>query len=294
MTWAQNQPGYPSIFDAANCSLISQLIPPGPKKFLQEFMDGNLLRNPVQQVTELLQGDIGKSLGKLDGLNAAVGELGNAAGELSDALGAINTELTAFKAHTDRLSGVNLGDPNSVLPRLDQMIGVMSTYNSIKDLLKDPGQKLEDNFSNAFSSLNPQITGPFFDNFGQNMNQITTVLSEIEGQLALGGATDAASAVGKLRQLTQNITQLQGTLTSFINGDINAYNAALVFIERYALGNTIISSVLSDPCFGAQLLTNLITTPEASKSLKDIAGESGVKIENSPINLLDSIPSLNR
>ena len=294
MTWAQNQPGYPSIFDAANCSLISQLIPPGPKKFLQEFMDGNLLRNPVQQVTELLQGDIGKSLGKLDGLNAAVGELGNAAGELSDALGAINTELTAFKAHTDRLSGVNLGDPNSVLPRLDQMIGVMSTYNSIKDLLKDPGQKLEDNFSNAFSSLNPQITGPFFDNFGQNMNQITTVLSEIEGQLALGGATDAASAVGKLRQLTQNITQLQGTLTSFINGDINAYNAALVFIERYALGNTIISSVLSDPCFGAQLLTNLITTPEASKSLKDIAGESGVKIENSPINLLDSIPSLNK
>jgi hypothetical protein len=100
--------------------------------------------------------------------------------------------------------------------------------------------------------------------------------------------------VGKLRQLTQNITQLQGTLTSFINGDINAYNAALVFIERYALGNTIISSVLSDPCFGAQLLTNLITTPDASKSLKDIAGESGVKIENSPINLLDSIPSLNR
>jgi hypothetical protein len=296
MTWAQNQPGYPSIFDASNCSLISQLIPPGPKKFLQEFMDGNLLRNPVQQVAELLQGDIGKSLGQLESIQAlssGFSGLADAAGDLSDVLGRTNTELQAFTAHTNRLSGVDLGDPNSVLPRLDQIIGVMSTYNSIKDLLKDPGQKLEDNFSNAFSSLNPQITGPFFENFGQNMSQISTVLSSIEAQLAAGGLTDLASDVGKIRQLTDNIVQLESTMQSLINGDINAYNAALAFVERYALGNTIISSVLSDPCFGAQLVTNLITTEDASKALKDIANESGVKVENAPVNLLDYIPSLN-
>jgi hypothetical protein len=296
MTWAQNQPGYPSIFDASNCSLISQLIPPGPKKFLQEFMDGNLLRNPVQQVAELLQGDIGKSLGQLESIQAlssGFSGLADAAGDLSNVLGRTNTELQAFLAHTNRLSGVDLGDPNSVLPRLDQMIGVMSTYNSIKDLLKNPGQKLEDNFSNAFSSLNPQITGPFFDNFGQNMSQISTVLSSIEAQLAAGGLTDLASDVGKIRQLTDNIVQLESTMQSLINGDINAYNAALAFVERYALGNTIISSVLSDPCFGAQLVTNLITTEDASKALKDIANDSGVKVENAPVNLLDYIPSLN-
>lgn len=296
MTWAQNQPGYPSIFDASNCSLISQLIPPGPKKFLQEFMDGNLLRNPVQQVAELLQGDIGKSLGQLESIQAlssGFGSLADAAGDLSDVLGRTNTELQAFIAHTNRLSGVDLGDPNSVLPRLDQIIGVMSTYNSIKDLLKDPGQKLEDNFSNAFSSLNPQITGPFFENFGQNMSQISTVLSSIEAQLAAGGLTDLAEDVGKIRQLTDNLVQLESTMQSLINGDINAYNAALAFVERYALGNTIISSVLSDPCFGAQLVTNLITTEDASKALKDIANESGVKVENAPVNLLDYIPSLN-
>jgi hypothetical protein len=296
MTWAQNQPGYPSIFDASNCSLISQLIPPGPKKFLQEFMDGNLLRNPVQQVAELLQGDIGKSLGQLESIQAlssGFSGLADAAGDLSDVLGRTNTELQAFIAHTNRLSGVDLGDPNSVLPRLDQIIGVMSTYNSIKDLLKDPGQKLEDNFSNAFSSLNPQITGPFFENFGQNMSQISSVLSNIEAQLAAGGLTDLAEDVGKIRQLTDNLVQLESTMQSLINGDINAYNAALAFVERYALGNTIISSVLSDPCFGAQLVTNLITTEDASKALKDIANESGVKVENAPVNLLDYIPSLN-
>lgn len=296
MTWAQNQPGYPSIFDAANCSVISQLLPPGPKKFLQEFMDGNLLRNPVQQVAELLQGDIGKSLAQLEGiqaLGAGFGGLADAAGDLSDVLGRTNTELQAFIAHTNRLSGVDLGDPNSVLPRLDQILGVMSTYNSIKDLLKDPGQKLEDNFSNAFSSLNPQITGPFFENFGQNMSQISTVLSSIEAQLAAGGATDLAESVGKIRQLTDNIVQLESTIQTLINGDINAYNAALAFVERYALGNTIISSVLADPCFGAQLVTNLISSESASKTLKDIANESGIKVENAPVNLLDYIPSLN-
>jgi hypothetical protein len=232
-------------------------------------------------------------LESIQALSSGFGGLADAAGDLSDVLGRTNTELQAFIAHTNRLSGVDLGDPNSVLPRLDQIIGVMSTYNSIKDLLKDPGQKLEDNFSNAFSSLNPQITGPFFENFGQNMSQISSVLSNIEAQLAAGGLTDLAEDVGKIRQLTDNLVQLESTMQSLINGDINAYNAALAFVERYALGNTIISSVLSDPCFGAQLVTNLITTEDASKALKDIANESGVKVENAPVNLLDYIPSLN-
>lgn len=295
MGFSQIQPGYPNIFNPANCSVISQLLPPGPKKFLNDFMDGNLLRNPIQQVTELLQGDIGKSLGQLEAFqNLGLGfeNLANAAGDLSDALGKVNTELTAFKAHTDRLSGVDISDPNSVLPRVDQIIGVMSTYNSIKDLLKNSDQLLEDNFSNAFSSLNPQIVGPFFDNFGQNMTQISGVLGEVERQLAAGGATELAESIGKIRQLTDNIIQLEGNIKSLINGDINAFNTALAFVERYALGNTLISSVLADPCFGAQLVTNLITNERGSKALSDIANESGVKVENAPVNLLSMIPSL--
>lgn len=296
MTWPQNQPGFPNIFDASNCSLISQLLPPGPKKFLAAFMAGNLLRNPVQQAAELLQSELGKSLSQIDGLSelsTGFADVADSLDDLSNALGDINTELSNFIAHTNRLSGVDLsGGPNGVLPRLDQIIGVMSTYNSVKDLLKDPGQLLEDNFSNAFSSLNPQIVGPLFDNFGENINQISSVLSTIEGQLALGGATDLAESVGKIRGLTDNIVSLQSNIKTLIDGDINTFALAVAFIERYALGNTIISSVLADPCFGAQLLVNLTSSPSASQTLKEIANESGVKIENSPVNLLDYIPSL--
>lgn len=295
MVWAQNQPGYPNIFDAANCSLISQLLPANAKKFLADFMDGNAFRNPIQQVGELLQGKLGELGNKADvlrGLSDIGQETSLALRDVNTALTGVNNEMNAFLAHTNRLSGVSIGGDNGVLPRLDQIIGVMSSYNSIKDLLKNPGDLLEDNFSNAFSSLNPQITGPFFENFGSNMNQLSTVLANIETQAALGNLGGLAEFTGQLRQLTNNLASIQSNIQSLINGDIDAFNLALAFVERYALGNSLISSALTDPCFGAQLAKNLILNPDFSKGLDDIAAENGVKIEGSPVNLLDFVPGL--
>lgn len=286
---------YPSVFDASNCTLISQLLPPGPKKFLNDFMNGNLFRNPVQQVTEALKGEIGKALSSSDSIagSEVLGGITAACGDLSKALNSVNTELTAFIQHTDRLSGVDLS-PNGILPTVDRIIGVQVTYNTIKDLLKDPGERLQDNFSNAFSSINPQIVGPFFENFGQNMNQINSVLGEVEFQLAAGGATAAAEFIGDIRQLTTNIVSLESNIRTLIDGDINAYNLALVAIERYAIGNNLLSTALGDPCFGARLVKELITSPDASKTLNDIVQENtGITgPAEAPINLIDYIPSL--
>jgi len=288
-------PNYPSVFDASNCTLISQLIPPGPKKFLNDFMNGNLFRNPVQQVAEALKGEIGKALSSSDSISESELLAGATAafGELNKALKSVNGELGAYIAHTDRLSGVDLS-PGGILPTVDRIIGVQVTYNSIKDLLKDPRERLEDNFSQAFSSINPQITGPFFENFGQNMNQINSVLSEVEYQLSIGGATAAAEFVGDIRQLTSNIISLESNIRTLIDGDINAYNLALAAIERYAIGNNLLSTALADPCFGARLLKELITTPDASQTLNEIVQEnSGITgPPGMPINLIEYIPSL--
>jgi hypothetical protein len=288
MTWQQNQPGYPSIFNPANCSLISQLLPPGPKKFLNDFLEGNAFRNPIAGAAQILQEKMGANLSQIEGLSELTSDLDG----LNDALGGLNGELSAFITHTNRLSGISIDGDNGLLPRLDQIIGVMSTYNSIKDLLKDPEQLLEDNFSNAFSSLNPQIVGPFFDNFGQNMNNISAFLGEIEYQLNQGGATGIGEFVGELRQLTDNVNALSNNITTLINNDNAAFTLALAAVERYALGNSIISTALLDPCFGGQLMKNLILNPDFSKSMDEIATENGVKIEGSPVNLLDHIPSL--
>jgi hypothetical protein len=77
-----------------------------------------------------------------------------------------------------------------------------------------------------------------------------------------------------------------------MDNDNAAFALALAAVERYALGNSIISSSLADPCFGAQLMKNLILNPDFSQGLDGIAKENGVKIEGSPVNLIDHVPSL--
>ena len=282
----QHISNYPNIFDPSNCSLISQLLPPGPKKFLYDFMNGLAFRNPIAQVAGILQDKMGVNLAKIEALGGTGGVNDQLAG-LNSALSSANTEMNAFLAHTNRLSGIGSGSPS-----LNQILGTMSAYNSIKDLLKNPGDCLEDNFSKAFSSLDPQIVGPFFEHFGQNMNSISNLLGRIESQLAAGGATDLAEFAGELQQLTANTANIYNTLQALRNNDANAYAIALAFVERYALGNTIISSALTDPCFAAKLAKNLILNPDFSKGLDGIAEQNGVKIPGTPVNMLTYIPSL--
>ena len=291
MSAYNTQSDYPNIFNPANCSLISQLLPAGPKNFLNDFMEGNAFRNPIAQAANLLRDKMGVNLNKLDILKDLGGPngLNVQLNRMNARLTALNDQMSSFIIHTNRLSGLTT---DSILPRLDQIIGVMSAYNSMKDLLKNPGDLLEDNFSNAFSSLNPQLVGPFFENFGQNMNNISAVLNEIEFQLREGGVTDLADTINQLRQLTDNLNALNNNLQAFKNNDNNAFALALTAVEKFALGNSIISTSLTDPCFGAQLLKNLILKPEFSSGLDGIAKDNGVQIEGSPVNLLDHIPSL--
>lgn len=284
MSFVPSNPGVPNIFDAGNCSLISQLLPADTKKFLSDFMQGNAFRNPVGQVVGLLQDKVGLNLNKIDGLGDFAGDLS----DLNSALVRANRELAAFTAHTNRISGVAKG--GNVLPSLDRIVGVMSAYNSIKDLLKNPGDLLEDNFSNAFSSLNPQIVGPFFENFGQNMLQISSLLDNLANQIGLGN--DVGQTLSQLSQLARNLNSLNDTVQNLINGDIDAFSLALAFVERYALGNNIISTALVDPCFGAQLMKNLILTDDFSGTLDSVAKQNSIEIEGGPVNFLDFVPSL--
>ena len=284
---------FANIFAASNCSLISQLLPPTMKKFLFDFMNGEAFRNPIAQVTGLLGDKIGSSIGRLEGL----GTLNEDLRGLNTTLVNANKGLTDILAHTNRLSG--LGSQQG-LADLDQIIGVMSAYNSMRDLFRDPNQTLQDNFSNAFQSLNPNISGPFFENFGQNMNSIESLLSEIEFQIAMGGGfgpdgsplADLSSFVGQIRQLTGNVNGIVGNITQLIENDNTVYALALLAVEKFALGNSIISSVLADPCYGGQLLTNLVTQPSFSEGLASISNENGGKIQSSPLDFLDFTPSL--
>jgi len=277
-----------SIFSAANCSVIAGLIPPGAKKFINDFMAGNLLRNPLTQVFDILGPELDGLIGQIAGLSAATQDLA----ELNQNLDAMNDQLQKFQQHTNRLSGVLRDDPAYTL---DQIIGVMSAYNSMKEVLKDPGETLQDNFTQGFSSLDPRIVGPFFDNFAANTYEIGRLLGEVGYQLSLGrgpNTQELGALFSQLGQLSTNISELTTTMQGFINADKETYIAAAIALADYALANGLISSILTDPCYGGQLITNLITQPGASSQLSSLAAENGVTVEGSPVDFLSLIPSL--
>lgn len=271
---------YQNIFAASNCSLISGLIPPGVKKFINAFMSGNLLRNPLGTVFGLLGDQIGQLMEAVGLLQAVDGA--NLT-QLNQKLSTLNQDLQKFKKHTDILSGL-IRDPDQGYATLDQIIGVMSAYNSMKDVLKDPGAKLEDNFSQAFSSLNPRFVGPFFENFSANMNEIERLLGEISIITDANGVQTLSGPIDELAKLADNVGDLSATMEGFIEGDKATYLAAAAVLADYALANGLVSSMLSDPCFGGQVITNLITNPEARNDLTSIASSNGIDIQNSPVD----------
>jgi hypothetical protein len=271
---------YQNIFAGSNCSLISGLIPPGVKKFINAFMSGNLLRNPLGTVFGLLGEQIAPMLERITTLDAITGVNLTT---LNTNLGKLNGDLQKFKKHTDILSGV-IRDPNQGYATLDQIIGVMSAYNSMKDVLKDPGARLEDNFSQAFSSLNPRFVGPFFENFSANMNEIERLLGEISIITDANGRETVIGPIAELAALADNVGDLSASIEGFIDGDEATYLAAAAVLADYALANGLVSSMLSDPCFGGQVITNLITNPEARNDLTSIASSNGIDIQNSPVD----------
>lgn len=273
---------YVNIFATSNCSLISGLIPPGVKKFVNAFMAGNLLRNPLSQVMSVFGDQIGSLMGRLGDMNNLI-ELTEDLQKLNNRLNTLEQKLQEFRRHTNILSGVARDPERS----LDQIIGVMSAYNSMKDVLKDPGAQLQDNFSNAFSSLNPRIVGPFFENFSDNMNEVERLLGEVSYQITtnpdgtgITAMVAPANFLNEVGQLAGNIGDLTNTMDSLIKGDERAYAIAAAALADYALANGLIGSLLSDPCFGAQVIANLITQPDARNDLLSIAGESGIDIKN--------------
>ena len=277
-----------SIFSAANCSVVAGLIPPGAKKFINDFMAGNLLRNPLTQVFDILGPELDDLIGKIGGLSGATEDLS----ELNRNLDAMNNKLGDFQRHTNRLSGVLRDDPAYTL---DQIIGVMSAYNSMKEVLKDPGETLQDNFTQGFSSLDPRIVGPFFDNFAANTYEIGRLLGEVGYQLSLSqgqNTQELGRLFSQLGELSTNISELTTTMQGFEDADKATYAAAAIALADYALANGLISSILTDPCYGGQLITNLITQPGASSQLSSLAAENGVTVEGSPVDFLSLIPSL--
>jgi hypothetical protein len=273
------------FFDTNNCNILSQLMPEEMKSYMRDFINGNLFMNPVGKAMEGINGLMGDNLSILDGLGGAIAGLDSLAADLS----AVSLELQAFTDHTNRLSGISV---DSVRANFATTFNIMAGFNAMVDTFKNADELLEDNFSKAFSSLDPNITGPFLKDISGNLGKINSVLKEIQRQCAIAGgpAGDAcAKLVGSLSSIVNSLKSAAGNITGILNQDNAAFAVALAALERYALGNTLISSALQDPCFSGALAKNLIMNPEGALKLDDVAKKFGKDIPGSRPLLSDYI-----
>lgn len=272
------------FFDTNNCNILSQLMPEEMKSYMRDFINGNLFANPVQKAMEGLNLLMGDNLSILDDLEGLQG-LETLAADLS----AISLELQAFTDHTNRLSGISV---ESVKANFLTTFNVMAGFNAMVDTFKNADELLEDNFSKAFSSLDPNITGPFLKDISGNLGKINSVLKEIQRQCAIaGGALGDACArlVGSLSSIVNSLKSASSNIIGIMNQDNAAFAVALAALERYVLGNTLISSVLQDPCFSGALAKNLIMNPEGAFKLDEVAKKFGKDIPGSRPLLSDYI-----
>lgn len=273
------------FFDTNNCNILSQLMPEEMKSYMRDFINGNLFMNPVGKAMEGINSLMGDNLSILDGLGGTIEGLDS----LADDLSAISLELQAFTDHTNRLSGISV---DSVRANFATTFNIMAGFNAMVDTFKNADELLEDNFSKAFSSLDPNITGPFLKDISGNLGKINSVLKDIQRQCAIAGgpAGDAcAKLVGSLSSIVNSLQSASGNITGILNQDNAAFAVALAALERYALGNTLISSALQDPCFSGALAKNFIMNPEGALKLDDVAKKFGKDIPGSRPLLADYI-----
>jgi hypothetical protein len=273
------------FFDTNNCNILSQLMPEEMKSYMRDFINGNLFANPVQKAMEGLNSIMDDNLDILDDLNPAIEGLSDLAADLN----AVSLELQAFTDHTNRLSGISV---DSVRANFATTFNVMAGFNAMVDTFKNADELLEDNFSKAFSSLDPNITGPFLKDISGNLGKINSVLKEIQRQCSIaGGALGDACAklVGSLSSIVNSLKSASSNIIGILNQDNAAFAVALAALERYVLGNTLISSALQDPCFSGALAKNLIMNPEGALKLDDVAKKFGKDIPGSRPLLSDYI-----
>jgi hypothetical protein len=273
------------FFDTNNCNILSQLMPEEMKSYMRDFINGNLFSNPVQKAMEDLNSLMGDNLSILEGLDGTIAGLDSLAADLS----AISLQLQDFTDHTNRLSGISV---ESVKANFSTTFNVMAGFNAMVDTFKNADELLEDNFSKAFSSLDPNITGPFLKDITGNLGKINSVLKEIQRQCGIaGGAFGSAceKLVGSLSSIVNSLKSASSNIIGIMNQDNAAFAVALAALERYALGNTLISSALQDPCFSGALAKNFIMNPEGALKLDAVAKKFGKDIPGSRPLLSDYI-----
>jgi len=293
-------------FPLNNCAILRGVLEPNQIDFIQSFLRGDALRNPIAELAGGVKSAINDALETLPGIGSfsqPTDANGNPIGDpfftqapwafnLENAVLSFQSRLVEFEQRTNRMSGVVTGFQEGQ-PDLGRILGIGSAYNSaLATLATDPEDIFKDNFSHGFNSLKQE--------FGINAIQ--------ESQNALDAATQFIGQFGAgdfdpgdlefFDEALRITTTLQGIEQSFLNiaNSEDAFlSGALAFLDQYGLANTALSGVLSDPCLAGKVFTDLIAGPGIEGLIPDLQLPSPPSLEEiaslipDPEELVDGI-----
>jgi len=248
-------------FPLNNCAILRQILPESSLDFMKTVLRGEAFANPIAELAGNVRANLTEALSKIGTLgNADSG--GSFFGEMKTTLQSFETKLIQFESRTNRMSGVISGFQEGE-PDLGRILGIGSAYNSaLATLATNPEDILKDNFSHGFNSLKQE--------FGINAIQDSSNAMEAAGnflaQFGLGSTElpdggfstfvrpspyefygEAQQILGSIRTIQQSIINITTSEDAFLAG-------ALAFLEDFALANSALSGVLTDPCQAGKVI----------------------------------------
>ena len=284
-------------FPLNNCAILRGVLEPNQIDFIQSFLRGDALRNPIAELAGGVKSAISDAVTDLGGIvitDDLTGESTQApwAANLSNTLQSFQTSLVEFEQRTNRMSGVVTGFQEGQ-PDLGRILGIGSAYNSaLATLATDPEDIFKDNFSHGFNSLKQE----FGINAIQESQNALDAATQFIGQFGAGDFDpgdleffdEALRITTTLQGIEQSIINITSAEDAFLSG-------ALAFLDQYGLANTALSGVLSDPCLAGKVFTDLIAGPGIEGLIPDLQLPSPPSLEEiaslipDPEELVDGI-----
>ena len=188
-----------------------------------------------------------------NGYNVQYGPLINICTTLQDTL-KYNEDMN-FLRHTNRVSGEDLNNDGELLSFLG-LQGVASSYNSVKEAIKDEDDPIEDNYSQMFSS----VLGVGKDIMTDLVGSLGIVTGDLDPDFNPNGEQGAVDFVS---ELTNTINMYNTEILEQIDFDNYNLSKALKTIKRFGLGISIMG-MDKDTYFGKNIVDSV-----ASQDVKD-------------------------
>jgi len=243
-------------FPTTGCEISSTEFTDGEKDIIKTVMDGNAFQNPVAGAI----GGVNTAISGVQGLLNGVAFPSIFAG-LSSAISTLSGQVSSYKTHSDRVSGVNLDSlgPNDE-PSLLGLYGIASAFNSAQESMIGG---VVDNFSDVFGSILGPANSAIKSATDTLENGIYNFIQQHSGVSSgsyPGGFTDALS------NFTTKMSGSSSNIGTLISGDNTKYSNALGYVKKFSLGNVVLGSQ-SDPCFGGNLIKGVVVNSNVRQKL---------------------------